>query len=162
MSSLFGQPAPLKWVRLYSSICVSEKRYPDGEAFGVSGLSWTMPKGSTGPGTVLPPAPPGTGLGELLSSVPMNGLTNWVKLSVAAEAGPACAIRMGANSSPAAIAVAAAYRRRGRARWAPRVWGWRAVGGPDPAFSSGMVMISSDGWRGGRSGRAVGGDRSGC
>ncbi len=78
----------------------------------MSGLNCTMPKGSTGPGTVLPPAPPPTGLGELLSSDPMNGLTNWVRLSVAAEAGFAWAIRTGARSSPAAIAVAYTYRRR--------------------------------------------------
>src|SRR4029450_5063709 len=94
-SSLFGQPAPLKWVRLNSWICVSENRYPDGEAVGVSGPNCTIPNGGTGPGTVLPPAPPGTGLGELLSSVPMNGLTNWVRLRVAADARPACAIRIG-------------------------------------------------------------------
>src|SRR5688572_27887744 len=86
MSSLFGQPAPLKWVRLNSWIWVSEKRYPDGEAVGVSGLNCTIPNGATGPGTVLPPAPPGTGLGELLSSVPMNGLTCWVSGMMAAAA----------------------------------------------------------------------------
>src|SRR5262249_60561881 len=105
MSSLLGQPAPLKWVRLYSWIWVSESRCPDGDALGVSGLNWTMPNGSTGPGTVLPPAPPGTGLGELLSSVPMKGLTNWVRFSVAAEAGPARATRIGASSRPAASAT---------------------------------------------------------
>ena len=84
MSSLLGQPAPSKWVRLNSSIVVSRLRYPEGEAVGVSGPSWTMPNGRTAPGYVLPPAPPGTGLGELLSSVPISGLTNWVRLSAAA------------------------------------------------------------------------------
>src|SRR4029453_15456004 len=86
-SSLLEQPAPLKWVRLNSWIWVSPNRYPDGDAVGVSGLNCTMPKGRTGPGTVLPPAPPGTGLGELLSSVPMNGLTYWVSGRTAAFAG---------------------------------------------------------------------------
>src|SRR5262245_26842770 len=46
-----------------------------------------MPKGSTGPGAVLPPGPPGTGVGELLSSLPMNGLTYWVSGSTTACAG---------------------------------------------------------------------------
>src|SRR5258705_8322221 len=45
-----------------------------------------MPTGVTGPGTVLPPAPPPTGSGELLSSVPMNGLTYWVSGRTAAWA----------------------------------------------------------------------------
>src|SRR4029453_11446310 len=88
-SSLLEQPAPLKWVRLNSWIWVSPNRYPDGDAVGVSGLNCTMPKGRTGPGTVLPPAPPGTGLGELLSSLPMNGLTCGVGLRSAAWAGAA-------------------------------------------------------------------------
>jgi hypothetical protein len=50
ISSVLGQPAPSKWVRLNSSIVVSRLRYPEGEAVGVSGLSWTMPNGSSGPG----------------------------------------------------------------------------------------------------------------
>src|SRR2546429_7761705 len=83
-SSLLGHPAPSKWVRLRSSMVESLDRYPDGEPVGVSGLNCTMPNGTTAPGYVEPPAPPGTGLGALLSSVPMKGLTNWVRLSVAA------------------------------------------------------------------------------
>src|SRR5213592_405814 len=89
MSSLFGQPAPSKWVTLNSSIVRSLSLYPEGEPFGVSGLNCTPPKGTTAPGYVLPPAPPGTGLSELLSSVPMKGLTYWVRLGVAALAGVA-------------------------------------------------------------------------
>src|SRR6266508_353393 len=85
MSSLLGQPAPSKWVRLNSSIVRSLSRYPDGEPFGVSGLNCTPPNGTTAPGKVLPPAPPGTGLGAVLSSVPMNGLTYWVRLSAAPD-----------------------------------------------------------------------------
>src|SRR5215470_13688143 len=103
MSSLLEQPAPLKWVRLNSWIWVSEKRYPDGDAVGVSGLHCTMPKGWTAPGTVLPPAPPGTGLGELLSSVPMNGLTCCVRGSTAAVAGDGSATI--GRSSPQRTAI---------------------------------------------------------
>src|SRR5690349_14953307 len=114
MSSLFGQPAPSKWVRLNSSIVRSRSRYPDGEPVGVSGLNCTMPNGTTAPGYVLPPAPPGTGLGELLSSVPMNGLTYWVRLSVAAAAGVDCPMRT--------VPVRAAITRPARGRLIPGVW----------------------------------------
>ncbi len=55
-----------------------------------------MSNGTTGPGYVLPPAPPPTGLGELLSSVPMNGLTYRVRFGVAAAAGSGA--RSGATS----------------------------------------------------------------
>src|SRR6185503_2510107 len=95
---------------LNSSIVVSRLRYPDGEPLGVSGLSCTMPNGTIGPGNVLPPAPPGTGLGELLSSVPMNVLTNWVRFKTAAistsGAPPApgtAAFGPGASSRPATL-----------------------------------------------------------
>src|SRR6185369_5987433 len=109
-SSLLEQPAPLKWVRLNSWIWVSPNRYPDGDAVGVSGLNCTMPKGRTGPGTVLPPAPPGTGLGELLSSVPMNGLTYCVSGSTAA-----CAGADQVTTRPAATSrLAAMDKTRGR------------------------------------------------
>ncbi|GAA3348048.1 hypothetical protein GCM10020358_65050 [Amorphoplanes nipponensis] len=63
---------------------------------GVSGLNCTIPNGTVAPGKVLPPAPPPTGLGELLSSVPMNGLT--------------CGVRSG---SAAAWAAAGTERGRG-------------------------------------------------
>ncbi len=112
MSSLLGQPAPLKWVRLNSWIWVSLNRYPDGDAVGVSGLNCTMPKGSTGPGTVLPPAPPGTGLGELLSSEPMNGFTCCVSGSTTACAG----VGEAAMTPPAISRVAAVFAVRERHR----------------------------------------------
>src|SRR6218665_1831049 len=47
-----------------------------------------MPKGTVAPGKVLPPAPPGTGKGESLSSVPMNGSTYFARLALAGG-GPA-------------------------------------------------------------------------
>ena len=49
-SSLFGHPAPSKWVRLKSSTVLSLNRYPDGEPVGVSGLNCTIPNGTTAPG----------------------------------------------------------------------------------------------------------------
>src|SRR5207237_8051558 len=60
-------------------------------------------------------APPGTGLGALLSSVPMNGLTNWVRFCVAACASGATATVMAAAvaSRPAARRT----RRMGELRW---------------------------------------------
>src|SRR3954465_10356171 len=73
-----------------------------------------MPNGTVAPGKVLPPAPPPTGLGELLSSVPMNGLTYWVRLR-AALAGPAWATRTAPTSAAAKLpaSVRNAARRRG-------------------------------------------------
>src|SRR2546430_2062534 len=58
------------------------------------------------PGCVLPPAPPPTGLGALLSAVPMKGLTNGVRFSVAAcAAGAAIAAAPADASRPAAKIV---------------------------------------------------------
>ncbi len=42
----------------------------------VSGLNWIMPNGASGPGIVLPPAPPGTGFGAVLGPVPISGWTD--------------------------------------------------------------------------------------
>src|SRR5690349_17642403 len=112
-SSLFAQPAPSKWVRLKSSIVPSLERYPDGDAVGVSGLNCTMPNGTSAPGKVLPPAPPGTGLGALLSSVPMNGLTYCVGLATAARAGEPSAVRPATVRASVVIAIG----RRPGGRW---------------------------------------------
>jgi hypothetical protein len=64
-----------------------------------------MPKGTVAPGKVLPPAPPPTGLGELLSSVPTNGLTYCVRFASAASA--ACG-----TDKAAAVRRTAAARAR--------------------------------------------------
>src|SRR6266508_4041469 len=130
MSSLLGQPAPSKWVRLNSSIVRSLSRYPDGEAFGVSGLNCTPPNGTTAPGKVLPPAPPGTGLGAVLSSVPMNGLTYWVRLS-AACAGGAAIPTAAPDRSSARLSSAARRGSAGRGRGGI----WRPPGVRKPAVS---------------------------
>ena len=71
---------------------------PDGDPVGVSGLHLIMPNGAAAPGKVLPPAPPGTGDGELLSSVPMNGST--VATSDCATAGAADSVSSTMTGNP--------------------------------------------------------------
>src|SRR3954469_25458583 len=80
-----------------------------------------MPNGTVAPGNVLPPAPPPTGLGELLSSVPMNGLTYWVRDRTAAWAGGAETRSAAATSGAGAQGAGGGTGPGGAAAQAARV-----------------------------------------
>src|SRR6185436_3765421 len=89
-------------------MALSLYRKPEGEPVGVSGLHWIIPKGAAAPGKVLPPAPPGTGNGELLSSVPMKGSTSVKSDPAEADAAVSSVSR---NADRAGARIAESYTR---------------------------------------------------